>query len=236
MRPFSAWETPESPHVNMSADPHGGSAPALTIEALSFGYGGQPVLDRLSVGIDPGLTLVRGGDGRGKTTLLRLMAGTLEPGSGRVRIRLEEGGGKSDVTDEASIPRCSIFFATAAPQGDDDAVAGECLRGLRRRWPRLDDTTLDALVDGFALAPHLGKRLFMLSTGTRRKLWIAAALASGAPLTLIDDPFGALDRPSIAAVRQVLEDAAGWRHRMVVVAHHDHLPGIRPASLIDLGD
>ncbi len=60
------------------------AAPLLVATELCFARGAHAVLDRLSFAIGPGLTLVRGGDGRGKTTLLRLMAGELEPGSGAV--------------------------------------------------------------------------------------------------------------------------------------------------------
>lgn len=222
--------------MTSSVNPQPGPAPMLSIASLSFGHGEKPLFEGLSAELGPGLTLVRGGDGRGKTTLLRLMAGELEPRSGRVLGRPGEAGGAEALTGHASIARSGIFFATATPQGDDEAIAGDCLRELRPRWPGLDDGVLDALVDDLALAPHLGKRLFMLSTGTRRKLWIAAAFASGAPLTLIDDPFGALDRPSIAAVRKRISDASTWSSRMLVIAHHDHLPGICPARTIDLGD
>lgn len=222
--------------MNPPTDPDAGLAPTLSIESLSFGHGDQPLFEGLSAELGPGLTLVRGGDGRGKTTLLRLLAGAIEPRSGRIFVRMVAGGGEEEVTGHALSAGSRIFFVTATPQGNDEAIAGDCLRDLRLRSPGLDDGMLDALVEDFALAPHLGKRLFMLSTGTRRKLWIAAAFASGAPLTLIDDPFGALDRPSIAAVRERIADAGTWLSRMLVVAHHDHLAGASPARTIDLGD
>jgi ABC-type cobalamin/Fe3+-siderophores transport system ATPase subunit len=64
------------------------------------------------------------------------------------------------------------------------------------RYAGFDQTVLLQLIDGLALEPHLFKQIQMLSSGTRRKVWIAAAFASGAALTLLDDPLAALDKSS----------------------------------------
>jgi hypothetical protein len=52
----------------------------------------------------------------------------------------------------------------------------------------------------------MDKKLFMLSTGSKRKVWLAAGFASGADLLLLDEPFAALDAPSIAFVKELLQD------------------------------
>lgn len=53
------------------------------------------------------------------------------------------------------------------------------------------------LVAGLSSQEHAGMCLYMLSSGTRRKVLLAAVLASGAALTLLDEPFATLDRPSV---------------------------------------
>jgi ABC-type multidrug transport system ATPase subunit len=80
---------------------------------------------------------------------------------------------------------------------------------------------LEGLQGALDLTPHLNKKLFMLSNGSKRKVWLAAAFASGAPLTLIDDPFSALDRPSIKVIHELLEDAASQTNRIFVVADYE---------------
>jgi ABC-type transport system involved in cytochrome c biogenesis ATPase subunit len=62
------------------------------------------------------------------------------------------------------------------------------LDSLAWRYPTAQADRLGALIDGFGLQPHLDKPLYMLSTGSKRKVWLSAALAAGAPLTLIDQP------------------------------------------------
>jgi energy-coupling factor transporter ATP-binding protein EcfA2 len=95
---------------------------------------------------------------------------------------------------------------------------------------------IDDLVEGLALTEHRAKRLFMLSTGSRRKVWLAAAFASGAAVTLLDDPFAALDKPSIGFVTELLQEAAGHSSRGWVVTGYAAPDGVTLAATLDLGD
>jgi ABC-type Mn2+/Zn2+ transport system ATPase subunit len=92
------------------------------------------------------------------------------------------------------------------------------------------------LVDVLGLAPHIDKPLYMHSTGSKRKVWLAAALASGATLTLLDEPFAALDKSSIRRILELLQEAAQHTHRAWVVADYEAPPGVALAHTIDLGD
>ena len=74
----------------------------------------------------------------------------------------------------------------------------------------------------------------MLSSGSRRKVWLAAAFASGAALTLVDEPFAALDQASIKVVGELLADAAGDSGRATVIAHYEAPPGLALAMTLDL--
>ena len=84
------------------------------------------------------------------------------------------------------------------------------------------------------MAEHWAKPFQALSTGTRRKVCMAAALASGGPLTLIDDPIAGLDKPSVTYLAQALNSCADQPERAVVVAHYAPLPGVRWAHRADL--
>ncbi len=68
---------------------------------------------------------------------------------------------------------------------------GSCCQ--QQRWPDWDGMAWQQHVAGFALEPHLEKPGGSFPTGTQRKFWQAAALASGAAITLIDAPDAGLD-------------------------------------------
>ena len=63
---------------------------------------------------------------------------------------------------------------------------------------------------------------------------MAAALASQAPLTLIDEPIAGLDKPSIAYLAQALGCSSRGGERAVVVAHYATLPGVQWAQVLEL--
>ena len=67
-----------------------------------------------------------------------------------------------------------------------------------------------------------------------RKVLMAGALASGAPLTLIDEPVAGLDKPSIQYLARALTSVAAQPGRLVVVAHYETLAGVPWGTVVDL--
>ena len=76
----------------------------------------------------------------------------------------------------------------------------------------------------------------MLSTGSKRKLYLAAAYASGAALTLLDTPCAALDKVSIRFAFRLLAEATQDSTRLWVLADYEQPEGMTLPVLIDLGD
>lgn len=195
----------------------------LQARGLCFAHpGAPPLFDGLDFDIGPGLTRVTGGDGRGKTTLLALIAGRLVPQAGR----LQRGAAR-------------IAWPDAGDPAEDRTVAEAWLQAQAAVAPAWDADAAAQALEGFALAPHLPKQLHMLSTGTRRKLALVVALAGGATVTLLDTPFAALDAPSVRHLASALKAAAADRHRAWVLADPAPPPaldGVAWAGHIDLGD
>jgi ABC-type multidrug transport system ATPase subunit len=201
------------------------AAPLVEADALAFAYPGCPILSGLSFTLHPGLTLLRGGEGRGKTSLLRLLAGGLEPTAGRLRRWLP--------------PLASVWYAQPQDGAHDEVPAEAWLAEQRARHPLWRDDVAQALIEAFGLDEHLGKRLLMLSTGSRRKVGLVGAAASGAALTLLDQPWAALDARSGRVLSELLTDAAEDRQRAWVVADYEppgDLAAVAWAGVIDLGD
>lgn len=193
----------------------------IEFDDLAFGHGGHPLLTGVQGQITAGVTLVRGGDGRGKTTLLRLLAHELKPDSGKLGM--------------PSRP-VQIFRTDPGTLTFDPLTVPAYFESLKPAYPTFNEAHLPALIDGLGLEPHLHKQLFMLSTGTKRKVWLAAAFASGAAVLLLDEPFAALDGPSMAFVTTLLQQASAQTRQAVVVADYEAPAGVILASTIDLGD
>ena len=202
--------------------------PPIFIEAqdLAFAHPGQatPLLGPLSFTIKPGLSLLRGGDGRGKTSLLRLIAGRLTPSTGALHR-------------QAALSLC---FESPEEAEHDPVNARVWLSERQARFPHWQPALAAELVAGFALTEHLDKPLYMLSTGSRRKLGLVAAAASAAQLTLLDMPFAALDGSSRRLLSQLLaREAANSSRRAWVIADHElpaSLAGLPWSAQVDLGD
>jgi ABC-type multidrug transport system ATPase subunit len=207
------------------------STPILQAEALCFSYSpppAQPLFDQLCLALLPGVTWVCGDEGSGKTTLLQLLAGGLH-WTGELHIQ-----GVRLAPDQQACRR-QVAWLDPRDTALNELCARQIFAELPARYPGCDGDALQAHIDGLSLAPHLDKALFMLSTGTRRKVLLAAALAAQAPVTLLDQPFMALDRPSIDYLLQVLAEAARQPGRAWAVADYEAPPGVPLAGVIKLG-
>lgn len=193
----------------------------LRARELGFAHPGHTLFDGLSFVIGPGLALLRGGDGRGKTTLLRLIAGEIAPTAGRIEHHA-----------------ASLFFESPADPAHDAVVVRDWLAARQPRFEGWQPELAAELIEDFGLAEHIDKPMYMLSTGSRRKAGLVAAAASQAPLTLVDMPYAALDAPSSRLLTRLLAEAAAQATRAWVIADHERpavLTGLR-LSVVDLGD
>ena len=204
------------------------AAPLLRAEGLCFGYPQHTVFQDWSVDVGAGATLVLGGEGSGKTALLRLLAGAVAADAGTLVL-----AGVSWAQAPQAYQR-QVFWQDPRSDALDALVPQTWFETLRPQYSGWSDAALAAHIEGFALAPHLGKALHQLSVGSKRKVLMAAALASGAPLTLIDEPVAGLDKPSIQYLARALTSVAAQPGRLVVVAHYETLAGVPWGTVVDL--
>ena len=209
------------------------SATVLHIDHLHFSHPQRPLFAGLSAHIPAGVCLVRGGDGSGKTTLLRLLAGELAADQGDVVLA---------GTSLASAPeayRAQVFWHDPRSDALHAISARDWWATLPARHSGWDGAQLAAHIDGLDLAAHADKAMYQLSSGSQRKVILAAGLASGAALTLIDEPLAGLDRASIAYLEHALTELAAAPNansRAVLVAHYEVLPGVACSKVLDLPD
>ena len=210
------------------APPSTADSITLQIDKLCFGYPQRTLFDNLSLTIGTGVTLLRGDDGSGKTTLLRLLSGDLQANSGDLSIH------GVALHDQHTRYQSQVFWIDVRTPAYDQVTAEEYWRGVQAKHAAFDPQALPDLIVGLSLAEHAHKPLTMLSTGSRRKVWLAAAFAANAPVTLLDDPFAALDKPSIQYVLALLRDAATRLQRSIVIADYTAPPGVPLSAVIEL--
>ena len=205
-------------------------ATVLRAQDLGYAYPQRRLFHQLSFELPPGLSLVRGGDGSGKTTLLRLLAGEMPGDTGDLWLQ------GCRLSEQPAAYRAQLFRVDHQAAGLDQITPEAHLVSLQARYPSFDAARLPALIDGLGLAPHWHKPMYMLSTGSRRKVGLAAAFTAGAALTLLDEPFAALDRPSITFVLARLQQAAADPARVWVLADYQAPLGLPLTRVLELPD
>ncbi|MES2992355.1 MAG: ATP-binding cassette domain-containing protein [Pseudomonadota bacterium] len=200
----------------------------LRVDDLTVAHAGAaPLVAHWSAVIGPGVTLLHGDTGSGKSTVLRALAGQ-HPVTGRLTL----AGAALDA--DAAAYRRRVFFCEATTDAFDQITARAATAALSDGDTAFDAARWAELADGFSLAPHLDKPLYMLSTGSKRKVWLAAALASGRPLVLLDEPTGGLDAPSVRCLWAALARIAAGADRAVIVASAERLAQVPLAATIEL--
>ncbi len=170
------------------------------------------------------VTWLRGRNGRGKTTLLRMLAGLASPHAGEIRIA------GSTLADEGAAWRQNLVYVGHQNGLKDDLGAAEALRFLAQIHgadSRPDQVTAALRRLGVQNRHHAPVRT--LSQGQRRRVALARLVLSQAtPLWLLDEPFDALDTDGIAALNGVLAEHALERGGCILLTSHQPLTLTRP--------
>ena len=162
----------------------------LEVNAVKKTFGSHAAVDELSFSVPHGSFFsILGPSGCGKTTLLRMIAGFIQPDSGDIRI-----GGRSMAGVAPNQRPVNMVFQQLAlfPMMN---VAENVAFGLARRGVgRLERLRkAEAMLERVGLGGAQGKRVDELSGGQRQRVAIARSLVLEPTLLLLDEPLGALD-------------------------------------------
>ena len=196
----------------------------VACERVTKLFGSTVALWRVDVEATAGeFVLVHGPNGSGKSTLLRIIAGLTPPSAGRVRWD-GLGGARPRIT---RVGHRSGLYESLTPLEQFDLSA------------RLGRTDRDRALDIFAGlgASHvLGRPCGSLSAGTRRRVALARAFASGANVVLLDEPLASLDERAVIGVVALIEATIAAGGLVIAAAPSDpRLRAIaqRTVALID---
>ncbi|MHA7860919.1 ABC-F family ATP-binding cassette domain-containing protein [Tessaracoccus sp. Y36] len=176
----------------------------VNLEAITHGFGTRTLLDNVSCGISEREVIgVVGRNGDGKTTLLRIMTGELEPDSGRA---IRATNSSIGVLQQQSDPRPGETVRDRIVGGEPDHVwaADAGKRGV-----------VEALLTDIGLERPLEK----LSGGERRRVELVAVLLGHHDLIVLDEPTNHLDVEAIAFLAEYLRARTQAGLAMLVVSH-----------------
>ena len=200
-----------------------GGLPVLAIQDLACRRGQRRLFSGVSFDVRPGTaTWLRGRNGRGKTSLLRLAAGLATPEAGAVTW------GGVPVRRAPDLPGRRVYIGHASAL-KDDLTLSESLRFLAALHGRPDDAaSVRAALDGMGLGARVDAPVRTLSQGQRRRGALARlALERQAALWILDEPYDALDTDGLAAVNRLLREHLA-RGGSALLTSHQHVGADAP--------
>ncbi|MGA9875040.1 MAG: ABC transporter ATP-binding protein [Solirubrobacteraceae bacterium] len=164
-----------------------------------------PVLDGLDLALEPGTaTWVGGRNGAGKTTMLRIAAGLIEPERGRAEV-----WGVTVKENRVRYHQLVSFL----PAGDRGLYARLTVRRQMEFWARIAmvpgdrfRARIEEALDTFQLRELVDRRVDRISMGQRQRLRIAMTFLPGPETVLLDEPLTSLDGQGATLLRHAIEE------------------------------
>ena len=174
----------------------------IEISNLTRRYGNVAAVDEVSLRIERGEVVgLLGHNGAGKTTIMRILTGFLEPSSGRVSV-----GGVDIGEDRIGVQRQIGYLPENAPLYPEMFV-GEYLFMMAelRQIPAFEirSAVIEASRDT-GLENRLGERIGTLSKGYRQRVGLAQAIVHRPEVLVLDEPTNGLDPMQIQSIRELI--------------------------------
>ncbi|RDZ44618.1 metal ABC transporter ATP-binding protein [Haloferax sp. Atlit-10N] len=218
-------ESAESADIGVAddatADAGGSSGPLVELADVEFGYTATPVVEDISLRIDPGeYVAIVGPNGSGKSTLMKLILGLLRPDAGTARLF----GEPSHAFDDGA--RIGYVAQHASASKEMPITVREVVK--MGRFPHVgfgrlsaeDHRIVDEALATVGMTDFANRRVTKLSGGQRQRAFIARALAGEADLLVLDEPTVGVDAESVDAFYDLLE-ALNEEGITILLIEHD---------------
>lgn len=195
----------------------------LTLRQLNLPRGS---IGEISAVFSPGLHLIVGPNGIGKSSLLSSIAGALPPKSGAILLNGEPLAGSS----------ARVVLAPGTPPPLPWIRAGLLLDFVISLYAgtRRDDEFKRELLKQLGIEGFLSSNMGSLSAGTAKKILLSAALVAAPPVVLLDEPTNEIDAQSRSVVLQLLAESAKTRVVLVTSHHRAEFAALAP-TVLELG-
>lgn len=215
----------------------GDRQPIIRATDLSYSRNGEEIIQDFSFEIQAGDYVgIIGPNGGGKTTLLRLLLGLLEPNRGTIEVL-------GSLSGEACVRRQIGYVAQRGGNLDPQfpATVEEVVRsgrfphlGLFKSFRPHDEDAVRVAMEDMGLAPLWNRPLSRLSGGERQKVLLARAMASQPKILCLDEPTDGLDPASRDAFYAMLRRINESGVTIIFVSHDIHAVAKEARSAICL--
>ena len=193
---------------------------AISIKGVTAGYGERAAITEVNLNLAAGsLTAVFGPNGGGKSTLLKCIAGLMQPWSGAIDVLGAPAG--VHATRVAYVPQAEQVDWSFPVSVDEVVAMGRTPRiGPLGRIGAADRAAIDEALDRVEMLNLASRQIGELSGGQRRRVFIARALAADPEIYLLDEPVTGVDPVTQEKIMNIL-DAESARGRTVIATTHD---------------
>ena len=202
-----------SPHVALAADTNTTNANEMLpgeVRGLGFTVNQSQLLTNINLDLTAGTrTVIMGANGAGKSVLLRLLHGLLEPTTGTIRW-----GGKAN--DKRIRTRQAMVFQRPVLLRRSVQANIEFVLNLRGRG---NASRARQLLDQVGLTRHAKRAARQLSGGEQQRLALARALALEPLVLFLDEPTANLDPAAIASIESIINSFHQLGTKIVLVTH-----------------
>mgnify|MGYP002672418940 FL=1 len=188
----------------------------LKLNGIKKSFDGTVVLNDISLEIgDSQIVSILGSSGGGKTTLLNIILGLLQPDSGSVVFN------GNDITNTPMERRgFNIVFQDYALFPNLTAYKN-IVYGLRNYPDRSTKEEIEALIDLLDLRGHLNKKIDQLSGGQKQRVALARTMVMKPKILLLDEPLSALDGVIKESIKEKIVTIAKEFHLTTIIVTHD---------------
>ena len=190
----------------------------IQIESLSFGYDDSYIFENLNFSYDSrDFLAIIGPNGGGKSTLLRLMLGILEPKSGKISIDSKSPKLSKELI--GYVPQYIPVNKTFPMSVLEVVLMGRLRGGLFKFYSKADKNMAMQALEMVGMREFSSRGIGALSGGQRQRVYIARALVSGARILMLDEPTASIDTQGQAQIYTALKEINQSNVGVIAISH-----------------